>query len=107
MGRAVLVTSCLCCLQWIEITSYEEEMANRVAIGGMPAAIAIGPCGLTLNTQVRQLIETHGSSAFPFTKEHVKKLQGQTTEKGRGGDEVHTEHDLALAHRNLSFNLDG
>ncbi|XP_031123662.1 probable nucleoredoxin 1 [Ipomoea triloba] len=73
----------------------------RVAIGGIPAAIAIGPCGLTVNTQVRQLIETHGSSAFPFTKEHVKKLQGQTTEKGRGGDEVHTEHDLALAHRNV------
>lgn len=71
----------------------------RIAIGGIPAAIAIGPCGLTVNTQVRQLIETHGSSAYPFTKEHVKKLQVQP-EKG-GDDELHTEHELALAHRKV------
>ncbi|KAJ8547642.1 hypothetical protein K7X08_011228 [Anisodus acutangulus] len=96
-------------MPWLALPFDDERKAflsRRFNIVGIPVAIAIGPSGCTVNTQVRQLLETHGAGAYPFTEEHIKNLQQQLDKNTtgwpkKGRDEIHNEHELALIHQQV------
>lgn len=74
-------------MPWLALPFGDERkkyLQRQFKIRGIPAVVAISPSGKTLNTQVRQLIQAHGADAFPFTEEHIKKLEEQLDEKAGG-----------------------
>lgn len=96
-------------MPWLALPFDDERrsfLSRRFNIVGIPVAIAISPSGCTVNTQVRQLLETHGEGAYPFTEDHIKKLQKQLDKNTtgwpkKGGDKIHEEHELALIHQQV------
>ncbi|XP_009626672.1 putative nucleoredoxin 1 [Nicotiana tabacum] len=96
-------------MPWLALPFDDERktfLSRRFNIVGIPVAIAISTSGCTVNTQVRQLLETHGAGAYPFTEEHIKNLQQRLdkTTMGwpkKGKDEIHNEHELALIHQQV------
>ncbi|KAH0668995.1 hypothetical protein KY289_023488 [Solanum tuberosum] len=96
-------------LPWLALPFDDERrsfLSRRFNIVGIPVAIAIGPNGSTVNTQVRQLLETHGAGAYPFTEDHIKILQQQLDKNTTGWpkkdrNEIHNEHELALIHQQV------
>ncbi|XP_059316510.1 probable nucleoredoxin 1 [Lycium ferocissimum] len=96
-------------MPWLALPFDDERKAflsRRFNIVGIPIAIAISPSGSTVNTQVRQLLETHGERAYPFTEELIKNLQQQLDKNTmgwpkKGRDEIHNEHELALLHQQV------
>lgn len=96
-------------MPWLALPFNDERrsfLSRRFNIVGIPVAIAISPSGCTVNTQVRQLLETHSAGAYPFTEEHIKNLQQQLDKNTtgwpkKGRDEIHNEHELALIHQQV------
>ncbi|KAF3671820.1 putative nucleoredoxin 1-like [Capsicum annuum] len=96
-------------MPWLALPFDDERrsfLSRRFNIVGIPVAIAISPNGCTVNTQVRQLLETHGAGSYPFTEEHIKNLQQHLKKNTmgwpkKGGDEIHDEHELALIHQQV------
>lgn len=87
------------------------SLQRRFKIRGIPAVVAIGPNGQTISTQVRQQIQAHGADSFPFTDEHVKKLDEKIEEMAKGWPEkvkheLHPDHELKLR-RCTGFGCDG
>lgn len=86
-------------------------LQQRFKIGGIPALIALGPSGRTVTAQAPSMISLHGAEAYPFTDEHLKKLEEQLEEMAKGWPEkvkheLHPPHDL-MKTRRASYICDG
>ncbi|CAL5418923.1 unnamed protein product [Camellia sinensis] len=74
-------------MSWLALPLDDERKASlqrRFKIRGIPTLVAIGPSGRTLTTEARLLLQSHGADAYPFTKEHLKKLDEQMEEMAKG-----------------------
>ncbi|KAL7171503.1 hypothetical protein ACSBR2_036208 [Camellia fascicularis] len=94
-------------MPWLALPLGDERKAflqRRFKIRGIPAVVAIGPSGRTLTTEARPLLQAHGADAYPFTEEHLKKLDEQMEEMAKGWPEklkheLHVEHELTRIRR--------
>ncbi|KAH7511063.1 hypothetical protein FEM48_ZijujUnG0051600 [Ziziphus jujuba var. spinosa] len=101
-------------MPWLALPFGDERkktLQKKFKIQGIPAAIAIGPSGRTVNKEVRQIIAIHGADAYPFTEEKLKQLNQQLEEMAKEWPEKlkhesHAEHELLLTRRN-QYNCDG
>jgi len=85
-------------------------LSRRFRVKGIPCLVAIGPDGKTVTTQARQLIESYGADAFPFSEEHILNLKEKLQEMARGWPEklkleIH-EHELVKVQRR-DYGCDG
>ncbi|KAI7997055.1 putative nucleoredoxin 1-1 [Camellia lanceoleosa] len=74
-------------MPWLALPLGDERKAflqRRFKIRGIPAVVAIGPSGRTLTAEARPLLQAHGTDAYPFTEEHLKKLDEQMEEMAKG-----------------------
>ncbi|XP_039156553.1 probable nucleoredoxin 1 [Eucalyptus grandis] len=79
-------------MPWLALPFGDERkksLSLKFEVRGIPTLIAIGPTGQTVTKQARDLISEHGADAYPFTAEHLKKLEEKLTrnEPDEGGDE--------------------
>ncbi|PKI42679.1 hypothetical protein CRG98_036961 [Punica granatum] len=79
-------------------------LVRKFKVRGIPAVIALGPSGRTLNTEARHLIAAHGAEAYPFTEEHLQKLKERLEKMAKGWPEkikheLHPLHDLTKSLR--------
>lgn len=51
-----------------------EKLVKYFELSTLPTVVIIGPDGKTLNPNVAEAIEEHGSIAFPFTPEKFEEL---------------------------------
>lgn len=51
-----------------------EKLARYFDLESLPTLVVIGPDGKTLNPNVAELIEEHGTEAYPFTPEKLAEL---------------------------------
>ncbi|CAL5421326.1 unnamed protein product [Camellia sinensis] len=87
-------------MSWLALPLDDERKASlqrRFKIRGIPALVAIGPSGRTLTTEARLLLQAHGADAYPFTEEHLKKLDEQMEEMAKGWPEK-VKHELQAKH---------
>ncbi|KAK4779980.1 hypothetical protein SAY87_016086 [Trapa incisa] len=81
----------------------KSSLSRKFKVQGIPMVVALGPTGRTVTTEARGQIMQHGHDAYPFTEEHVKKLQAKLEEMVKGWakklkHESH-EHELVLSKR--------
>lgn len=96
-------------MPWLALPFGDERkplLQKRFKTKGIPAVVVIGPSGKTLTTEGRQYIQTHGSRAYPFTNEHLEKLEEELDEKAKGWPdkikhERHVEHELVKTKRTM------
>ncbi|CAN0892984.1 Probable nucleoredoxin 1 [Linum grandiflorum] len=67
---------------------------KKFKIAGIPAVVAIGPNGKTLTKEARDALTVHGVDAYPFTEEHLKKLEGEEDEKAKKWPEKMRDEEL-------------
>ncbi|XP_062159007.1 probable nucleoredoxin 1 [Alnus glutinosa] len=87
-------------MPWLALPFGDERkkfLSRKFKIQGIPAAIAIGPSGRTVNKEARQLLTAHGADAYPFTEEHLKHMEEKLEETVKGWPEK-LKHELHLAH---------
>ncbi|KAK2977507.1 hypothetical protein RJ640_016135 [Escallonia rubra] len=89
----------------------KESLGRLFKVRGIPMLVAIGPTGKTVTTEARDLIMLHGADAYPFTEEHLKKIEAQYVEMAKGWPEkvkhdLHEEHELVLT-RTQVYECDG
>ncbi|KAK3416834.1 hypothetical protein EUGRSUZ_H02589 [Eucalyptus grandis] len=68
-------------MPWLALPFGDERkksLNRKFKVDGIPTLIAIGPTGRTLTKEARNLISEHGADAYPFTTEHLKKLEKST-----------------------------
>jgi nucleoredoxin len=95
-------------MPWLALPFGDERkkfLSRKFKILGIPAAVAIGPSGRTVNKEARQLLTAHGAEAYPFTEEHLKHLEEKLEEMVKGWPEklkheLHLEHELVKTRRN-------
>ncbi|XP_059656115.1 probable nucleoredoxin 1 [Cornus florida] len=95
-------------MPWLALPFGDKRKAflqRRFKIRGIPAAIAIGASGLTVAPEARQLLQSHGADAYPFTDDHIKILEERIDEIAKGWpekvkDERHVKHELTRTRRN-------
>lgn len=100
-------------MPWLALPFGDERkplLQRRFKIKGIPAVVAIGPGGKTSSTQARQYIQMHGAQAYPFTEEHLKRLEEELEEKAKGWPEkikheAHPEHEL-IKTRKMGYGCD-
>jgi nucleoredoxin len=51
-----------------------EKLARYFELENLPTLVVIGPDGKTLHSNVTELIEEHGTEAYPFTPEKLAEL---------------------------------
>jgi nucleoredoxin len=101
-------------MPWLALPFGDERkkfLSHKFKIQGIPAAIAIGPSGRTVNKEARQLLTAHGADAYPFTEEHLKHMEEKLEETVKGWPEK-LKHELHLAHeliktRRKSYSCNG
>lgn len=89
-------------MPWLALPFGDERNAilqRKFKVKGIPAAIAIGPSGRTVTNEARKHLTAHGADAYPFTEEHLKKLEEKLEEIAKGWPEkvkheLHVEHEL-------------
>lgn len=94
-------------MPWLALPFGDKRKASlnhKFRVRGIPSLIAIGPTGRTVTTEARKLIMAYGADAYPFTEEHIKKLEAQNDEMAKGWPKklkhaLHEEHELALTKR--------
>lgn len=59
----------------------KESLSQTFKIRGIPSLVAIGPTGKTVTKDARNQIMVHGADAYPFTEEHIKKLEAAAEEE--------------------------
>ncbi|KAK3416839.1 LOW QUALITY PROTEIN: hypothetical protein EUGRSUZ_H02594 [Eucalyptus grandis] len=79
-------------MPWLALPFGDERkksLSLKFEVRGIPTLVAIGPTGQTVTKEARDLISEHGADAYPFTAEHLKKLEEKLTrnEPDEGGDE--------------------
>ncbi|KAL5552876.1 hypothetical protein UlMin_040277 [Ulmus minor] len=100
-------------MPWLALPFGDERkkfLNQKFKIRGIPAAVAIGPSGRTVNKEARHVITAHGADAFPFTEEHLKDLEKKLDEIAKGWPEklkheLHPDHELVLF-RHKSYGCD-
>ncbi|KAH9620017.1 hypothetical protein KSS87_014771 [Heliosperma pusillum] len=97
-------------MPWLALPFGDERKAflSRIFnVRGIPCLVAIGPEGKTITTETRNLIEAHGSDAFPFTEDHLKDLSQKLEDIAKGWPEKvkheFHEHELVKVRRNGFF----
>ncbi|KAF3431255.1 hypothetical protein FNV43_RR25985 [Rhamnella rubrinervis] len=100
-------------MPWLAIPFGDERkktLQKKFKVQGIPAVIAIGPSGRTVNRDARDIITIHGAAAYPFTEEQLKDVEKQVEEMAKGWPEKvkheSHEHELLLARRD-AYNCDG
>lgn len=101
-------------MPWLALPFGDERKAflqRKFKVRGIPAVVAIGPSGKTLSTQARQLLQAHGADAYPFTEEHLEKLDEMLEDMAKGWPEkvkheLHAAHELIKARRNGGYVCD-
>ncbi|KAF3431257.1 hypothetical protein FNV43_RR25987 [Rhamnella rubrinervis] len=71
-------------MPWLALPFGDERkksLQRKFKVQGIPTVIAISPSGRTLTTTARQLIGDYGVDAYPFTEEHLKRLEEIATLK--------------------------
>ncbi|XP_050206681.1 probable nucleoredoxin 1 [Mercurialis annua] len=89
----------------------KASLSRKFKVQGIPMLIALGPTGQTINKDARSLITLFGADAFPFTEEHLKKIEAKYEEMAKEWPEkikheLHEEHELVLSRRQV-FTCDG
>ncbi|KAJ0983793.1 hypothetical protein J5N97_002149 [Dioscorea zingiberensis] len=51
-----------------------EKLPRYFELETLPTLVVLGPDGKTLNSNVAELVEEHGSEVYPFTPERIKEL---------------------------------
>ncbi|KAL2903289.1 putative nucleoredoxin 1 [Bienertia sinuspersici] len=67
-------------MPWLALPFGDErkaELSRKFKVRGIPCLVAIGPEGKTVTTEARQLVAAHGANAFPFTNDHIKRVEGK------------------------------
>lgn len=59
----------------------KSSLSRKFKVQGIPTVVALGPTGRTVTTEARALIMEHGPDAYPFTEDHVKKLEEAANQK--------------------------
>ncbi|KAE9446022.1 hypothetical protein C3L33_21977, partial [Rhododendron williamsianum] len=98
-------------MPWLALPFGDERKAflqRKFKVRGIPAVVAIGPSGKTLSTQARQLLQAHGADVYPFTEEHLEKLDEMLEDMAKGWPEkvkheLHAAHELIKARRNGGY----
>ncbi|CAI9092921.1 OLC1v1028289C1 [Oldenlandia corymbosa var. corymbosa] len=101
-------------MPWLALPFNDERKAflhRSFRIKGIPAVVAIGPDGRTVNTHVRQLIQAYGAEAYPFNTDRVKQLEEKVEEMAKGWPkkvkhELDHKHNLILTRRS-GYKCDG
>lgn len=88
----------------------KSSLSRTFKVDGIPMVVALGPTGRTTTKDARGMIMTHGSDAYPFTEEQIKKLDAKFEEMAKGWPEKVTvsqhEHELVLTRR-VGYVCDG
>lgn len=93
-------------MPWLAIPLGDTRKAfltRRFRVRGIPCLVGIGPDGKTVTTKARQLIESYGADAFPFTEEHILNLKEKLEKMSQGWPEklkleLH-DHELVKVRR--------
>ncbi|KAK4793410.1 hypothetical protein SAY86_023845 [Trapa natans] len=77
------------------------SLVRTFKVHGIPMAVALGPTGRTITKEARDLMASYGSEAYPFTDQHIKKLEAKFEEMVKGWPRSleHGSHDHELALR--------
>ncbi|KAF8016572.1 hypothetical protein BT93_H1941 [Corymbia citriodora subsp. variegata] len=84
-------------MPWLALPFGDERkksLNRKFKVEGIPTLIAISPMGRTLTKEATGLISEHGADAYPFTPEHLKKLEEEST-KNELDEEEDEEDDKA------------
>lgn len=87
----------------------KTSLARTFKVHGIPMAVALGSTGQTITTEARGLIMNYGAEAYPFTKEHIKKLEAKFEEMAKGWPKnlKHGSHDHELVlSRRMNYTCD-
>lgn len=96
-------------MPWLALPFGDERKAflqRKFKVKGIPAVVAIGPSGKTLTTHARPLLQAHGADAYPFTEEHLEKLDKMLEEMAKGWPEK-VKHELHAAHELIKTRTNG
>ncbi|KAF6167354.1 hypothetical protein GIB67_043215 [Kingdonia uniflora] len=72
-------------MPWLAVPYYEKtrrDLSRIFDIKGIPCLIFIGPNGVTLATNGREMISSYGANAFPFTVSRVTELETAIQNEG-------------------------
>ena len=88
----------------------KASLSRKFKVFGIPMLVALGPTGRTVSKEARNLISQYGADAYPFTEEHLKKIEERLEEMAKGWPEklkhpLHKEHELKLTRR-MMYNCD-
>ncbi|KAG6474558.1 hypothetical protein ZIOFF_068496 [Zingiber officinale] len=101
-------------MPWLALPFGDERkkfLSRTFNTDSIPSLVAISPTGKTITTEARDLVQAHGASAYPFTKERIQELELEIEESAKGWAErlkhkLHEEHELVKCRRR-SYTCDG
>ncbi|KAK9675565.1 hypothetical protein RND81_11G015600 [Saponaria officinalis] len=93
-------------MPWLALPFGDERKSSLSRLfkqRGIPFLVAVGPTGKTVATEARQLVESYGAEAFPFTDDHILNVKNRVEEIAKGWPgqlrhEIH-EHELLKVRR--------
>ena len=83
----------------------KRSLERKFKVQALPAVIAIGSSGKTVNWDAQWTILVHGPDAYPFTEEHLEKAIPNWLPK-KLKHELHSQHQLVPTIRE-GFRCDG
>lgn len=75
-------------MPWLALPFGDERkssLSRKFKVQGIPSLVAIGPNGRTVTTETRSLIMKHGANAFPFTDDHIARVENKVEEGPKEG----------------------
>lgn len=87
-----------------------SSLSRTFKVSGIPMAVTLGSTGRTITKEARNLIASYGAEAYPFTEEHIKKLEAKLEEMVKGWPKSleHGSHDHELVlSRRMNYMCDG
>lgn len=101
-------------MPWLALPFGDERKAfltKKFKVHGIPMLVALGPTGRTITKEARNLLMAYGANAYPFTEDHIKKIEDELEELAKGWPKTARHaldegHELVLTRRKL-YTCDG